>query len=80
MVRIIGQGKGSTASGLINTARIVGATLGAAVLGAVAMHVAQSVGTRGLAAAYLGGGIGELIGAAVAFSFIRCDSLSRAAQ
>jgi hypothetical protein len=45
-----------------------------------AMHVAQSVGTQGLAAAYLGGGIGELIGAAVAFTFIRCDSLRRPAQ
>jgi hypothetical protein len=32
------------ASGLINTARMIGATLGVAVLGAVfAMHVAQSV-------------------------------------
>jgi DHA2 family methylenomycin A resistance protein-like MFS transporter len=73
--------RSGTASGLINTARMIGATLGVAVLGAVfAMHVAQSVGTRGLAAAYLGGGIGELIGAAVAFTFIRSDSLRRPAQ
>jgi hypothetical protein len=51
------------------------------VLGAVfAMHVAEGVGTRGLATAYFGGGIGELIGAAVAFAFIRCDSLRRPAQ
>jgi Glutathione S-transferase, N-terminal domain len=63
-------------TGLINTARMVGATLGVAVLGAVfAMHVTQDAGTQGLAPAYLGGGIGELIGAAAAFAFIRHDSL-----
>jgi len=73
--------RSGTASGLVNTARMVGATLGVAVLGAVfAMHVAQGVGTQGLAPAYLVGGIGELIGAAVAFAFIRCDSLRRPAQ
>jgi MFS transporter, DHA2 family, methylenomycin A resistance protein len=68
--------RSGTASGLINTARMVGATLGVAVLGAVfAMHVTQDAGTQGLAPAYVGGGIGELIGAAVAFAFIRHDSL-----
>jgi EmrB/QacA subfamily drug resistance transporter len=68
--------RSGTASGLINTARMVGATLGVAVLGAVfAMHVTQDAGTQGLAPAYLGGGIGELIGAAVAFAFIRHNSL-----
>jgi EmrB/QacA subfamily drug resistance transporter len=68
--------RSGTASGLINTARMVGATLGVAVLGAVfAMHVTQDAGTQGLGPAYLGGGIGELIGAAVAFAFIRHDSL-----
>src|SRR6516225_2289469 len=74
--------RSGTASGLINTARMIGATLGVAVLGAVfAMHVAQGVlGTRGLAPAYLGGGIGELIGAAVAFAFIRRDSLRPPAE
>jgi len=73
--------RSGTASGLINTARMIGATLGVAVLGAVfAMHVAEGVGTRGLATAYFVGGIGELIGAAVAFAFIRCDSLRRPAQ
>jgi EmrB/QacA subfamily drug resistance transporter len=73
--------RSGTASGLINTARMVGATLGVAVLGAVfAMHVGEGVSTRGLAPAYIGGGIGELIGAAVAFAFIRRDSLRRPAQ
>jgi hypothetical protein len=73
--------RSGTASGLVNTARMVGATLGVAVLGAVfATHVAQGVGTQGLATAYLVGGIGELIGAVVAFAFIRGDSLRRPAQ
>jgi MFS transporter, DHA2 family, methylenomycin A resistance protein len=73
--------RSGTASGLINTARMLGATLGVAALGAVfAMHVAQGVGTQGLARAFLGGGIVELIGAAVAFAFIRHDSLRRPAQ
>src|SRR5262249_7908036 len=39
--------RSGTASGLINTARMVGATLGVAVLGAVfAMHVAEGGGAR----------------------------------
>ena len=75
------EARSGTASGLINTARMIGATLGVAVLGAVfAMHVAEGVGTRGLATAYFVGGIGELIGAAVAFAFIRRDSLRPPAQ
>ena len=73
--------RSGTASGLINTARMIGATLGVAVLGAMfAMHVADGIGTRGLAIAYFGGGISELIGAVVAFAFIRSDSLRRPAQ
>ena len=62
---------------------MVGATLGVAVLGAVFANATQDAGTQarrhagtqGLASAYLGGGIGELIGAAMAFTFIRRDSL-----
>jgi MFS family permease len=73
--------RSGTASGLINTARMIGATLGVAVLGAMfAMHVADGIGTRGLAIAYFGGGISELIGAVVAFAFIRSDSLRQPAQ
>jgi hypothetical protein len=69
------------ASGLVNTARMVGATLGVVVLGAVfAVHAAQGAAIQGLTPAYLGGGISELIGAAVAFAFIRRDSLQRTAQ
>jgi len=54
---------------------MVGATLGVAVLGAVFANATQDAGTQGLASVYLGGGIGELIGAAMAFTFIRRDSL-----
>ena len=64
------------ASGLVNTARMIGATLGVAALGAVFAMFAGGVGegshiVAGLAPAYVGGGIGEMIGAAAAFAFIR---------
>src|SRR5262245_12525408 len=73
--------RSGTASGLINTARLIGATLGVAVLGAVfAMHVAEGVGTRGLGTAYFAGGIGGLIGAAVACAFLRCRDVHRPAH
>jgi DHA2 family methylenomycin A resistance protein-like MFS transporter len=66
-----------TASGLLNTARMVGATLGVAVLGAVfASHAASDGGVvDGLAPAFAGGGIGEMLGAVAAFAFIRRGSL-----
>jgi MFS transporter, DHA2 family, methylenomycin A resistance protein len=77
--------RSGTASGLVNTARMVGATLGIAVLGAVFAMFAGGSGagshlTAGLAPAYVGGGIGEMIGAAAAFIFIRRDSLHPAAR
>jgi MFS transporter, DHA2 family, methylenomycin A resistance protein len=72
--------RSGTASGLVNTARMVGATLGVAVLGAIfamfagggsdASHIAA-----GLPPAFIGGGIVEMIGAAVALRFIRRTSL-----
>jgi MFS transporter, DHA2 family, methylenomycin A resistance protein len=72
--------RSGTASGLVNTARMVGATLGVAVLGAIFAMFAGSTGpgshiVAGLVPAYVGGGIGEMIGAAAAFIFIRRDSL-----
>jgi hypothetical protein len=59
---------------------MIGATLGIAVLGAVFAMFAGGVGegshiVAGFAPAYVGGGIGEMIGAAAAFAFIRRDSL-----
>lgn len=74
--------RSGTASGLVNTARMVGATLGVAVLGAVFAVFAAGTGqgshiVTGLAPAYIGGGIGEMIGAVAAFVFIRHDSLQQ---
>ena len=73
-------GRSGTASGLVNTARMVGATLGIAVLGAVFAMYAGGTGegshiVTGLVPAYVGGGIGEIIGAVAAFVFIRHGSL-----
>jgi hypothetical protein len=71
--------RSGTASGLLNTARMIGSTLGVAVLGAVfAMFAGGGEGSdivAGLAPAYVGGGIAEVIGAAAALVFIRRDSL-----
>lgn len=76
----VAAARSGTASGLINTARMVGATLGVAILGAVFAIFASGIGagshiTAGLAPAYIGGGIGEMIGAVAAFAIIRRDSL-----
>ena len=72
-----------TASGLVNTARMVGATLGVAVLGAIfAIAAGGSSGAghviAGLPPAFIVGGIGEMLGAAAAFTFIRRGSLNPA--
>lgn len=70
------------ASGLLNTARMIGATLGVAVLGAIfAFSAGGSLGRDGaLLAALAGGGIVEMLGAVAAFAFIRRDSLRPAAS
>ncbi len=75
--------RSGTASGLVNTARMVGATLGIAVLGAVFAIFAGGTGAgshfvAGLPPAYVGGGIGEMMGALAAFIFIRRGSLQQA--
>ena len=73
--------RSGTASGLVNTARMVGATLGVAILGALfAAYAGQQAAAGanfmpGLRAAMTGGGVSELLGAAVALAFIRHDSL-----
>jgi EmrB/QacA subfamily drug resistance transporter len=73
--------RSGTASGLVNTARMVGATLGIAVLGAMfAVHAGTNspeAMVTGLRLAYLGGGMVELTGAAIAFAFIRRDSMEQ---
>jgi EmrB/QacA subfamily drug resistance transporter len=67
--------RSGTASGLLNTARMVGATLGVAILGAVFAHFAgQDAAAEGvvpgLRAALSIGGLGTLAGAAIALAFV----------
>jgi predicted MFS family arabinose efflux permease len=73
--------RSGTASGLINTARMIGATLGIAVLGALyAVHAGESspdAVLSGLRLAYLGGAIVEFAGALTALAFIRADSMEQ---
>jgi MFS family permease len=74
--------RAGTASGLANTARMVGATLGIAVLGALfAVHAggdSPDAMISGLRLAYLGGAMVELAGALIALAFIRADSMEQA--
>jgi MFS family permease len=67
------KARAGTASGLLNTARMAGATLGVAVLGALfaVFSGGPSGMVGGLPAAFLGGAAAELFGAAVALAFIR---------
>ncbi len=73
--------RSGTASGVLNTARMVGATLGVAILGAVfAAHAGQDAAAGasflpGLRASMAGSATAELIGAVIAFTFIRHNSL-----
>jgi len=73
--------RSGTASGVLNTSRMVGATLGVAILGAIfAGHAGQNATAgsdfvSGLRAALTGSGIAELIGAVIALAFIRSNSL-----
>jgi hypothetical protein len=66
---------------VLNTSRMIGATLGVAILGAAfAVHAGQGAAAgsgflRGLQTALIGSSVAEFIGAVVAFSFIRSDSL-----
>jgi MFS transporter, DHA2 family, methylenomycin A resistance protein len=69
-----------TASGLVNTARMIGATLGVAVLGAVFAAYSDSslappAFLAGLRPALVSGGAVELLGALAALGFIRRGSL-----
>jgi MFS transporter, DHA2 family, methylenomycin A resistance protein len=73
--------RSGTASGLINTARMVGATLGIAMLGAAfavqaAGETAEAM-VSGLRLAYLGGGLVELAGALIAFASVPDDALEQ---
>jgi MFS transporter, DHA2 family, methylenomycin A resistance protein len=74
--------RAGTASGLVNTARMVGATLGVAVLGALlAVFSGKETGiVGGLAPAFIGGAAAELFGAVVALVFVRANSLQHHPQ
>jgi len=84
-VAAVPPARSGTAAGVLNTARMVGATLGVAILGAVfaayaGQHAAMSAGfLTGFRAALAGGAAAEWLGAAIAFAFIRSDSLKQAA-
>jgi MFS transporter, DHA2 family, methylenomycin A resistance protein len=75
-VQNVPRERAGTASGLLNTARMVGATLGIALLGAVFAHFAGQAAEAagflpGLRAALTVGGSAELVGAAIALGFVR---------
>ena len=78
-VAAVPAARSGTASGLLNTARMVGATMGIALLGAIYAAHAQAGGTpamlSGLRWAFLGGAIGELSGAVIALIFTRANSM-----
>jgi EmrB/QacA subfamily drug resistance transporter len=82
-VAAVPPARSGTASGLLNTARMIGATMGIAVLGALfAVFAGQDAAAGegflpGLRAAMLVGGSAELVGAVIAFAFIRSDSLKK---
>ena len=65
----VSAARSGTASALINVARMAGATLGVAILGAA--FAVWHGGAAGLRAAMLGGGIVQCLGATVAYATIR---------
>ncbi len=73
--------RSGTASGLVNTSRMIGATLGVAVLGAMfavrAGADSAEAMVSGLRLAYFGGAVVEIAGALIALAFIRSDSLEQ---
>jgi MFS transporter, DHA2 family, methylenomycin A resistance protein len=80
----VAASRSGTASGLLNTARMIGATLGIAVLGSLfAVHASEGAAdgmVSGLRVALFGGAVAELIGAAVALTFIKADSMEQKAS
>jgi EmrB/QacA subfamily drug resistance transporter len=80
-VAAVPPARSGTASGVLNTARMVGATMGVAILGSVfAAYAGQQANLdagfmAGLRAAMIAAGLAELLGAAIAAAFIRRDSL-----
>jgi len=83
-VAAVPPARSGTASGMLNTARMVGATLGVAILGSIfAAHAGQHAVMgqgflAGLRAAMAGSGSAEWLGALIAFAFIRRNSMQQA--
>jgi MFS family permease len=73
--------RSGTASGMVNTSRMVGATLGVAILGTIFAAFAGQDATMGagflpgLHAAMAGSAVSEFSGACIAIAFIRNNSL-----
>jgi EmrB/QacA subfamily drug resistance transporter len=73
--------RSGTASGMVNTSRMIGATLGVAILGTVFAAFAGQDATMGagflsgLHAAMAGSAVSEFSGACIAMAFIRSNSL-----
>jgi len=80
-VASVAPARSGRASGLLNTARMVGATLGVAIMGAIFAHYAgqgsSGAFVSGLQTALRVGGAGELLGAAIAFAGVRGNALAR---
>lgn len=80
-VAAVPPARAGTASGVLNTARMVGATMGVAILGSVfAAYAGQQANVAagfmsGLRAAMIAAGLAELLGAVIAAALIRHDSL-----
>jgi MFS family permease len=80
-VAAVPPARSGTASGVLNTARMVGATMGVAILGSLfAAYAGQQANIAagflsGLRAAMIAAGLAELLGAIIAAAFIREDSL-----
>ncbi|HTL63678.1 MAG TPA: MFS transporter [Pseudolabrys sp.] len=80
-VAAVPPARAGTASGVLNTARMVGATMGVAILGSVfAAYAGQQANVvagfmPGLRAAMIAAGSAELLGAIIAAVVIRRDSL-----
>jgi EmrB/QacA subfamily drug resistance transporter len=82
-VSAVSEERKGAAAGVINTARMIGATLGVAVLGAVfALHAGQtpvdpSRIVEGLRPAFMGGAISEFLGGLAAWLWIPRDALRK---
>ena len=80
-VAAVPPARSGTASGVLNTARMVGATMGVAILGSVfASYAGQQANIPagfmpGLRTAMIAAGLAELLGAVIAAAVIRHDSL-----